>query len=283
MDETMNMNETTKVETTPTLKLERVTIETVTSEALVPAGPIPKTPVPTSLSNEARQAQTRRKQISTPRSRSISEKDLANAHMLRERCRQLYLSVFFHKDAPVRSLGFTSSLSGEGKSFLSAVLARVLADDITSPVTLLECNWEHPDLHERFGIPSAPGFAEWLRGECNETAIRHEVGSDLHVIPAGDGRRDAVKLLQRIQRRGLLNTLARPDELLIVDLPAIAIAGYGVLAASLVEALVVVVRAGVTPDFMLKATSSQLKDFPVQGMILNQVESHVPRWIRQLL
>lgn len=203
--------------------------------------------------------------------------------MLEERCRQLCLSTFFREQAPVRSLGFTSSIGGEGKSLLSLVTAQVLARDSTTPVTLLECNWEHPSLHEYFGLPSTPGLAEWLGEECDETDIRYVVDHNLTVIPAGNGRRDAVKLLQRVRQKGLLGTLSCSSELLIVDLPAIVTTGYGATAASLVESLIVVVRAGVTPASMLAEACAQLKDLAVEGVLLNQVQSRIPGWIRQVL
>lgn len=204
----------------------------------------------------------------------------AQAQAHRERCRQLCLSIFFREQAPVRSLGFTSSLAGEGKTFLAMMAADVLASDSSKPVTLLECNWEHPCLHKHFGFSATPGLAEWLRGECDGTAICHRVDHNLTVIPAGDARRDAVKLLQQLRQIGISKAY---DGLLIVDLPAIVSTAYGSLAASIVESLVVVVHAGVTPDGMIAEACAQLKDVPVQGILLNQLESRIPRWIRRLL
>ncbi|MDQ2902486.1 MAG: hypothetical protein M3Y81_02905 [Chloroflexota bacterium] len=219
----------------------------------------------------------------TRRPRQVSRRDAANARVLQERCRQLGVSLFFREQDPVHSLGFTSSIKGEGKSFLATLTALLLANDSHDPVTLLECNWEHPTLHEYFGCPRTPGLAEWLRGECSETAIRHKVNGMLTVIPAGDGKRDAVQLLQRMRQDDLLANWTRSKELLIVDLPSVATTAYGPLAASLVEAIIVVVRAGVTPDDLIVETCTQLRDMPVHGLILNQLESRIPRWIRQLL
>ncbi|MBA2286913.1 MAG: CpsD/CapB family tyrosine-protein kinase [Ktedonobacteraceae bacterium] len=213
----------------------------------------------------------------------VSKRDAANTRVLQERCRQLGLSLFFREQDPIHSLGFTSSIKGEGKSFLATVTALLLANDSHDPVTLLECNWENPTLHEYFGCPRTPGLAEWLRGECSETAIRHQVNGMLTVIPAGDGKRDAVQLLQRMRQDDLLANWTRSKDLLIVDLPSVATTAYGPLAASLVEALIVVVRAGVTPDDLIVETCTQLRDMPVHGLILNQLESRIPRWIRQLL
>ena len=122
---------------------------------------------------DARPRQAPQKPGARSGNRPIPKRDRANSHALREHCRQLCLSAFFREHAPVRSLGFTSSVGGEGKSFLSTMTAQVLADDSTSPVILLDCNWEHPSLHEYFGFASTPGLAEWLRGECSKEKIYH--------------------------------------------------------------------------------------------------------------
>ena len=81
----------------------------------------------------------------------------------------------------------------------------------------------------------------------------------------------------------MLDTSSRPHHLLIVDLPAIMSGAYAGLAASLVESLVFVVCAGVTPKTTLTEAYSRIKNMPVQGVILNQIESRVPGWIRQML
>jgi Mrp family chromosome partitioning ATPase len=223
-------------------------------------------------------------QATHPKSNLVKNREVANAQMLQEQCLQLCLSVFFRENAPVRSLGFTSSISGEGKSFLAMIAAEVLANDSISPVTLLECDWEHPSLAEYFGFPAVPGLAEWLRNECSEAQIRNQSSHNLTIIPAGNKKQGVVKLLQQIRLKGgFVHALSSSNELLIVDLPAITTTGYGSLAASLVESLMVVVRAGVTSDLQVAETCRRLKDLPVQGIMLNQVQSRIPRWIQQLL
>lgn len=212
-----------------------------------------------------------------------SKKETLDAALLRERCQQLCVALFFREQAPIRSLGFTSAMSGEGKTFLARLTAGIVAHDSGGPTTLVECNWDHPTFQEQFGVPPLPGLAEWLRGECSEMDIRYQIDEHLFIIPAGDDRRDAVKLLRQLQRGGLQHLQPAANELLIVDLPPILTTGYGALAASLVEALIVVVRAGVTPNYLVKETYEHLKDVPVEGLILNQTVSRIPRWIRQLL
>jgi Mrp family chromosome partitioning ATPase len=208
---------------------------------------------------------------------------VAEAALLRMRCSQLGVSVFFNKQAPVRSLGFTSPIHGEGKSFLALLTAQVMAYENNIPVTLLECNWEHPCFADTFNLGNSFGLAEWLQGKCSREAMRQPVSRNLTIIPAGDGKQDAVKLLHQFREAGALDVLERPEEVLIIDLPSTATTAYGPLAASLAEALVMVVRMGVTSHTVVEEACTYLKDLPVLGIVLNNIESHVPGWLRQLL
>lgn len=215
--------------------------------------------------------------------RVLRKRDQGNAHLLRDRCQKLCLSIFYREQAPVRTLGFTSALAGEGKTFLAMMVATVLAGDSGVPVTLLECNWEHPSLHEHFDLPRTPGLAEWLRGEAVAAQVRHQVGDNLFVVPAGDGRYEAVQLLRMVRERGALARLAGQDGFLVADLPPVTAAAYGAMAASLMDAVILVVHAGVTPDPYIQEAVGQLSSVRIEGVVLNQIESRVPGWLRQLL
>lgn len=213
----------------------------------------------------------------------LPKRSLAAARLLQEHCRQFNLATFFQENSTARSLGFTSAISGEGKSFLAVITANLLANDSSEPVTLVECNWEHPSLHEYYGIAARPGLAEWVRGECQAGDVRYRVESNLTVVPAGNGRKDAVRLLESIRQQGLLKLFEPHRSLFVVDLPAITTTAYGPIAAGLLDTVVMVVRAGVTPDSLVAEACTRLKDVPVQGIILNQLQSKIPRWLRQIL
>lgn len=222
--------------------------------------------------------------LKNPKSTLPKNRRITVAQAIRDQCQQLCLSAFFREHTSVRSLGFTSSIAGEGKSFLALVTAEVMANSSGSPVSLVECNWEHSSVADYLGLPATPGLAEWLRNECNKADMCYQVSENLTVVPAGKTKQDTLKLLQQIrQSGGLIHALASPNEYLIVDLPAIATNGYGLLAASLVESLVIVVRAGVTSDLQVAETCSRLKDLPVQGIVLNEVRSRIPVWLQRLL
>ncbi len=213
----------------------------------------------------------------------LSKKNRVEAQMLQERCRQFCLSLFLPAQSRIRSLGFTSSVSGEGKSFLSALSAEALSRDIDSQVVLLECNWDNPDLRKKFNLPDGPGLSNWIRGECTMGDIEYPVSQNFSIIPAGEGRYDAVRLLTHLRDRQMFRQLEGPNRVMLVDLPPVVTSAYGMLAASLVDALVLVVRAGNTSDLLFTETCAQLKGLPVQGVILNQMRSRIPRWLLRML
>ncbi len=223
--------------------------------------------------------------ISQPRVKPVrgSRRNRNEAQHVREAVRRLCLSLFFNEDTPIRSLGFTSAIRGEGKTFLALVTAEVLAHDLGVPTTLLDCNWDHRCIHDQFKLPAGPGLAEWLRRECGTEDIRHPVGENLTVITAGDSQHDALRLLRQLRLDSTAGLTTRPDELLIADLPCVVASSYGAVAAGFTDSLVVVVRSRATPTPLISDAMQYLSELPVQGMILNEVETHIPRWLQPLL
>jgi Mrp family chromosome partitioning ATPase len=158
----------------------------------------------------------------------------------------------------------------------------VMAEADGFPVTLLECNWENPTLSSAYNVSSGPGLSDWLLGRCPLEAIRRRVTSNLTIVPSGDATYNATQLLQKLQQRDMHSILASPNEILIVDLPAIVTTGYGSFAAHLADLLILVVHMGVTPEAFVAEACHYLKDSHVHGIIFNQVVSHIPRWLRPI-
>lgn len=201
---------------------------------------------------------------------------------LTAQAQRLATELFLDSRQTSRILGITSPLGGEGKTLLSTALALSLARSTRKRTVLIEGTWQRPALPALFDLPSGPGLAEWLRGECDEASIRHAIGERLVVIPAGHGADDELLLLERLQSIGF-SALAGPDDFVVVDLPCVLATGAGKLAAGLVERVLVVARASVTPLPAIVATCDHLHDHAVQGIVLNQVERWIPRWLERVL
>lgn len=249
------------------------------TDALVEA----RAPVPTATNGTHPPTAPKAKLARPARPRQVSRRDAAYIQLIQEQCLKLCLTAFFREVAPVHTLGFTSAVDGEGKTLLALMTGTVLASQSGRPVSLIEVNWEHPCVHDRFGIPATPGLAEWLRHECNLADIRHQVDQHLTVIPAGQAGRDAIALLDILRQRGIQQTLGGADHLAILDLPPVVTTSYGALAARLAESLILVVRAGITPEAAVAQVRDDLGTQRIEGVLLNQVRTNIPRWLQRIL
>ncbi len=203
--------------------------------------------------------------------------------LLQTQCLKLSLSILSRPNHHARSLGFTSAITGEGKSFLASLTATALAGRGHKPVTLVDCNWDNPSLHTAYDVPATPGLAEWLRHECDLDQIRYEVTPSLTIIPAGDAHHDTVALTDALKAAGALTLVNRADESLLVDMPPVLTTPYGALLAQQLDAVLLVVRAGVTWDSYVQEACSELSDSAVEGVILNATRSFIPRWLQRLM
>lgn len=203
--------------------------------------------------------------------------------LLQTQCLKLSLSILARPGRHARSLAFTSAIPGEGKSFLATLTASSLASKSHKRVILVDCNWENATLHTLYDLPPTPGLAEWLRHECTIDQIRHSVSPYLTVIPAGDAFQDAVILTDTLRAMGPHTLLTTPDETLVVDLPPVLTSAYGAVLSQQFDAVLLVVRSGVTRDVFIQEACRELSASAVEGVVLNATRSRIPRWLQRVL
>lgn len=213
----------------------------------------------------------------------LGKKQLATARLVEEQCRRLGENVLLGGGTSARVLGFTSSVSGEGRTFLATVCASALARSSGYPVVLLECNWDHPTFDSVFGVPASPGLAEWLEGQAEIEHIRHQIQPNLTVIPAGNGAHAAARLIRQLQEPDRLDQIAQRNAMIVADLPPVLTCSYGKLAAQFAGAVVMVVRAGATQDGQLVQACREVGDDHIRGIVLNHAQSAVPGWLSSIL
>lgn len=214
--------------------------------------------------------------------RSLSKHESGSIARLQEQFLHASLPLFFDEHDPLHALGITSAVASEGKTLAALLVSHALATSSRRPVVLVECDWDHPTLSHDLNLPASPGLAEWLRGTSDRAEIRRQIMPNLTVVPAGLGGADAMTALAELHRPELRERLADPDEIIILDLPSVLGSYYGKLAARLAEAIFLVVRAGSTPASFVTRACDELKELRVEGIILNQVQTRVPRWLQGL-
>ncbi len=159
-----------------------------------------------------------------------------------------------------RVIGITSSIVGEGKSTTSINLAYALAES-GKKVVLIECDMRRPTIARRLQFDGSPGLSNLIIGRAapSEVLRTSTIHENLSVIPAGDIPPNPSELLGSERMRLAIESLASDFEFVFIDLPPVTAVSDALVAANLVDGMIVVVRQSVCTRHALHETMRQLQ------------------------
>lgn len=168
----------------------------------------------------------------------------------------------------------TSSISGEGKSFISLNLGASLAM-LRQPTVIIEMDMRVPRLHQSFNIDNSVGLSTYLNGEATLEEVLQPVpgNPNYFIIPSGPLPPDPSELLSSPLVNQLLQLLRERFSYIILDAPPIGIVTDAQVVASYADSTLFIVRHGVTPKHSLKMLDMLHREQRFQNMriILNAV------------
>lgn len=191
-----------------------------------------------------------------------------------EAYRTLRTNIQFSKsDGELKSIMFTSSGPGEGKSTTTANTAVALAQS-GKRVILMDCDLRKPVQHKIFAKRNK-GVTNALVEEINPLELLQETEVDnLLLLPSGPIPPNPSELLGTARMQQIIDFLKESCDLLIIDAPpVVAVTDASVLAAK-VDGIVLVVNAGSNrPEMVQKAKELLVKaKGHILGVVLNRVE-----------
>ena len=173
----------------------------------------------------------------------------------------------------VRTLLVTSTLPNEGKTFVALNLAHSIVRQPGRKALLVDTDLRASRLHVPMGAPSAPGLADFLRGEADEFSIIQTDGkSDLFFIPAGKQIANPAELVANGELKNLLDRLAPVFDWIILDAPPILPVADATVLAGMCDGVIFVVRAGSTGFDLAQAACQELRGKNLLGVVLNRAE-----------
>jgi capsular exopolysaccharide synthesis family protein len=183
---------------------------------------------------------------------------------------QLYL---MRKVRLLHKLLVTSPLPGEGKTFVAANLARVIAKQADSRVLLIDSDMRLPSMHTVLGAPIEPGLGEYLGGKYELTSvIQRGQPENFFFIPGGRISANPTELLAN-GRLELLMAQATPVfDWIIIDSPPTIPVSDARLLAGLCDGLLMVINAGTTPFDLAQRACREFVKGQLLGVVLNRVE-----------
>lgn len=171
-----------------------------------------------------------------------------------EEFRKLRISLsFLGIDSNHKKILVTSSISGEGKSFIAANLAISLA--LTGKkVVLVDMDLNNPTIARILDIERGEGVTEFLTGrkEPEEIIKRVEEHENLFFVSSGNIPENPSELLSNGKVNELIDYLENAFDLIIIDTSPIVLVTDGYLLTGLCDATLYVIRHKYTPKMLIK-------------------------------
>ncbi len=177
----------------------------------------------------------------------------------------------------LRTILTTSSVPGEGKTFVTTNLAQAIVRQPDRRALIIDGDLRCARLHVPLGAPNSPGLAEYLRGEADELAvIQHGQEGNLCFIAGGAEVSDPSELLSNGRMKKLLERLTPMFDWVIIDSPPCLPVADATILANYCDGILLVVRAGTTASEVAQRACQELQGKNVIGVVLNAVEqSHM--------
>lgn len=197
---------------------------------------------------------------------------------------KLQFSFVDEVNCPV--IGVSSAMAGEGKSLSSVNLAYSLAQ-LDKKVLLIDCDMRRPSLAAKLSIRKTPGLSNYLTGQEGIEEILQrcadETQEGFHVIASGRNPPNPVELISSAKMEKMIAALREVYDYIILDLPPIGEVSDALVAAKLVDGILLVVRQNYCSTVALNSAVSQFEFIGTRilGLVVNCVTESSGRYGRQ--
>ena len=182
---------------------------------------------------------------------------------------------FLSVDEHVKTILVTSSVHGEGKSFISANLAATLAQN-GSKVLLVDCDLRKGRLHKIFDVESENGLSDLLIDSIS-TDVRKYMKkthiANLSLITMGTLPPNPSELLSSARCKVIVEMLKNKFDYIIFDGTPTTGLTDSIVMASMVDKVVIVTSIGDTNVELLKNCKESLENVgaSIAGVVVNRV------------
>ncbi|WP_316746785.1 polysaccharide biosynthesis tyrosine autokinase [Pedobacter gandavensis] len=186
------------------------------------------------------------------------------------------LSFFFkHKEEKVILL--TSSMSGEGKSFVAINLGHILAL-ANKKVLLMELDLRKPGLSAKLKLPGTVGFTNYIANpelNIDDIIMPLKIQKNLFMVSSGPIPPNPAELLLSERTQSLMEELKQKFDYIIIDAPPIGIVTDAQLMASYADVCIYVVRQNYTLKQQLTIVDDLQRSQKMKGLsiVINDIEA----------
>lgn len=196
--------------------------------------------------------------------------------MVTEQFRRLRTYIFKPgAENPPRTILVTSTLAGEGKSFVAINLAITIATELNSNALLVDCDLRNPSMSRWFGLDGGKGLADYLTGNADLQDLFIKTSVDkLSILGGGTPAGNPVELIGSMKMKNLVGELKSryEDRYIILDSsPLLATTEPNVLN-DMVDGILLIIKSGATPRESVQEALKGLDRKKILGVVLNSLE-----------
>lgn len=181
--------------------------------------------------------------------------DLNNKSFIAEQFRVLRTNLQYtasNSQDNCKTIMITSSIGGEGKSFISVNLAASIAL-LDKKVIILELDLRKPKLSSYLNMSREKGLSTFLVSQASEIDITKttEISNNLHFISSGPIPPNPSELLQNGRLENLLAYLKTRYDYILIDSPPVSLVSDALILQQYVDVCFYLVRHEYTPKSYL--------------------------------
>jgi protein-tyrosine kinase len=184
------------------------------------------------------------------------------------------LAATLHQAQTTRNIKIVmvaSAMASEGKTLTAANLALTLSESFRRNVLLIDADLRRPSVHKMFRIANTNGLIDGLRSAEEQKLNLVKVTPYLTVLPAGRPDSDPMGGLASDRMKQILLDASAKFDWVVIDTPPVVLLSDANVLAEMVDGVVLVIRAGITPIGLIQRAVESLDRRRILGVVLNRV------------
>ncbi len=183
---------------------------------------------------------------------------------------------FSSVDEDIKTILVTSSMPGEGKSFVSANLAIAFAQ-ARKRVLLVDCDMRKGRQHLLFNVSNSKGLSKLLISKVKPSEIVDYINQtqikNLSLLTRGSCPPNPSELLGSKKNKQVIDILKNDYDVIIFDGAPCNGISDSLIMSSLIDKVIIVSAEGITPKEIIENTKNSLEkvDASVAGIVINKV------------
>lgn len=190
---------------------------------------------------------------------------------------------FMNADSDKKVMIVTSTIPGEGKSYVSANLAAAFAQ-LDKKVLIIDTDMRRGRQYSLFNLRPSPGLSNFLSGVVDndfigekdniENYIQETEVENLYLISAGSVPPNPSELLVSKKMKNIIELLIKKFDIIIFDAPPCLIVADALILARLVDFNILVTAQNVTKIEDLNKAKTAIENVggKLAGVVLNKVQ-----------